>query len=129
MTVRRVLILAAMPLMVSACGVAGADNNQPDATGQTPAGEQQGQSRRPRRKIDFAAAAQKLGVTEAQLKDALEIPATPEAPDGTRRRSRPDLNAAATKLGVTEEKLRDALGISARRPDDANPSNQPSPRS
>lgn len=130
---RRVLILAAIPLILSACGIAGADNNQPDA-GQAPTGEQQGRPRRPYRKIDFAVAAQKLGVTEAQLKQALGVPENPPenpttAPNGTRRRTRPDLKAAATKLGVTEEKLRDALGIPARRPDGSAPSNQPTSQS
>ncbi len=32
---------------------------------------------------DFAAAAAKLGVTEAQLKDALGVPANPPSPPGT----------------------------------------------
>ena len=46
---------------------------------------------------DFSEAAEKLGVTEEQLQEAL----------GTTRP--PDLPAAAEKLGVTEEQLVEAL--------------------
>ncbi|GAA6622942.1 hypothetical protein [Scytonema sp. NUACC26] len=71
--------------------------------------------RRPR--IDFAAAAEKLGVTEAQLKDALGVPANPPNPsERNGRPPRPDFKAAAAKLGVTEQQLIEALGIPPRPP-------------
>ncbi|MEH2106817.1 hypothetical protein [Nostoc sp.] len=111
MIIRQFLALAAISLTLAACGQAGSN---PNLTAQNPpqAGEQPSQGRRPRQ-IDFTAASQKLGVTEAKLKEALGVPTNPtNAPDGERRR--PDLKAAATKLGVTEEKLREALGIPAR---------------
>ena len=60
------------------------------------------QHRPPR--IDFAAAAAKLGVTEAKLKDALGVPAKPPSPsDRNQRPPRPDFNGAAQKLRVTEQ--------------------------
>ena len=81
----------------------------PQQPNQTPDGQ-----RRPRRP-DFAAAAQKLGVTEQQLKDALGVPANPPNPgDRSQRPPRPDFAAAATKLGVTEQQLKDALGVPPR---------------
>jgi|WetSurMetagenome_2_1015567.scaffolds.fasta_scaffold308918_2 hypothetical protein len=54
----------------------------------------------------LAAAADKLGVSEQELQDALE--STKNATSG-----RPDLNAAAQKIGVTREDLTDALGFPA----------------
>jgi len=51
--------------------------------------------------IDLATAAAKLGVTEQQLRDALDL--------GQRRL---DLAAAAKKLGISEGSLREALGLS-----------------
>ncbi|MEH2199042.1 hypothetical protein [Nostoc sp.] len=112
MIIRQFLALAAISLTLAACGQAASN---PNLTAQNPpqAGE------RSHRQIDFTAAAQKLGVTEAKLKEALGVPTnSTNPPDGERRR--PDLKAAATKLGVTEEKLREALGIPAR------PSSNPS---
>jgi hypothetical protein len=64
-------------------------------------------------KPDFTAAATKLGVTEAQLKDALGIPAN--LPEG-QRPPRPNFTEAATKLGITEAQLKDALGFPPQRP-------------
>jgi hypothetical protein len=51
--------------------------------------------------IDWATTAAKLGVTEQQLRDALNISGG----------GFPDIAAAATKLGVTEQALRDAMGF------------------
>ena len=51
--------------------------------------------------MDWAGAAAKLGVTEQQLRDALNITGG----------GIPDIAAAATKLGVTEQALRDAMGF------------------
>jgi hypothetical protein len=53
--------------------------------------------------MDLAAAAEKLGVTEEQLSEAL----------GDLEQGFPDLAAAAEKLGVSEESLREALGLPA----------------
>lgn len=66
---------------------------------------QQQRQGKPRHRIDFAAAAAKLGTTEAALKEALGVPAQPP------ERPRPNLQAAASQLGVSEEQLRQALGI------------------
>jgi hypothetical protein len=52
--------------------------------------------------MDLAAAAAKLGITEAQLSEAL----------GNTQQGFQDLAAAATKLGVSEDSLRQALGFS-----------------
>lgn len=117
MTLYRFMAAAALPFLIVSCGVfpgqaASIDRSpaiaqnppQPDA----PPG-QQGQHRPP--KIDFAAAAAKLGVSEAQLKQALGVP---NSPNGQKRR--PDLKAAAAKLGVSEAQLVQALGIPPRPP-------------
>ena len=91
-----------------------------DAPNQPP----QGHRRRPR--IDFAAAAQKLGVTEAQLKDALGVPANPpNGADRNGRPPRPDFAAAAEKLGVTEQQLKDALGVPANPPNSSDRNGRP----
>ncbi len=114
MIIRQFLALTAICLTLAACGQAGSN---PNLTAQNPpqAGEQPPLGQRPRGQIDFTVAAQKLGVTEAKLKEALGVPTNPtNPPDGERRR--PDLKAAATKLNVTEDKLREALGIPARPP-------------
>ena len=77
-------------------------------------------------KIDFAAAASKLGVTEAQLKDALGVPANPpNLSDRNQRPPRPDFNDAAKKLGVTEQQLTAALGIPPHPPDGDRPAPLP----
>ena len=74
---------------------------------------------------DFAAAATKLGVTEAQLKAALGVPANPPNPgDRSQRPPRPDFAAAATKLGVTEAQLKAALGVPPHPPSDGGASPQ-----
>ncbi|WP_321507800.1 hypothetical protein [uncultured Methanoregula sp.] len=52
----------------------------------------------------LAAAAGKLGVSEQDIKNALD--STKNATSG-----RPDLSAAAQKIGVTPQQLTDALGI------------------
>jgi hypothetical protein len=58
----------------------------------------------PKREIDYAAAATKLGVTEEALKAALN----------TESNGRPDFAAAAKTLGVTETALQEALGMQGR---------------
>ncbi len=115
MSFRRILIATAIPVLAGTFGCTAfnsanaANSGQPVAqTAQSPTAQPDGQ-RRPR--IDFAAAATKLNVSEQQLKDALGVPANPTP---GQRRPRPDLKAAATKLNVTEQQLKDALGIPAR---------------
>lgn len=67
---------------------------------------------------DFASAAKKLGITEAQLVEALGLP--PKPPESDResaRPPRPDFAAAAQKLGTTESKLVEALGLPPKPPE------------
>jgi len=56
--------------------------------------------------IDYVAAAAKLGVTEAQLREAMGEP--DQGP--------PDMAAIAKALGVSEEALQEALGLPAGGP-------------
>lgn len=93
------------------------------------------QERRHPPRIDFAAAAKQLGVTEAQLIEALGLPAKPpEPPTENNRppspppRPRLDIPGAAKKLGVTEADLIKILGIPPRPPGDRNlPQNSEKP--
>ena len=78
-------------------------------------------------RIDFAAAAQQLGVTEAELIEALGLPAKPPEPPSENNpppnpppRPRLDIPAAAKKLGVTEAELIKILGIPPRPPGERN---------
>jgi hypothetical protein len=79
-------------------------------------------------RIDFAAAAKQLGTTEAQLIEALGLPAKPPEPpsDNNNRPLYPppppplDIRGAAKKLGVTEAQLIQILGIPSRPPGDRN---------
>jgi hypothetical protein len=72
------------------------------------AGDRPGRPGHPPGRPDFAAAAEALGVSEADLLEALDVPAEPPAP-GEPRPERPDLAAAAQELGVTEAELQEAL--------------------
>lgn len=116
---RRLGLLSAALLMVGSIGYAVSAQSSPiqgdriaqssptDASPNSSEGQRQS-GRRPR--IDFAAAATQLGTTEAELKEALGLPAQP--PEGDRpERMRPNLQEAATTLGVTEDQLLQALGI------------------
>ena len=104
MNIRRVLVVTAIPLLVSTFGFislnqANAANQFPEiAQAQLPPNQPpDGQQRPPR--PDFKAAAAKLGVTETQLKNALGVPANPPNPgDRNQRPPRPDLKKNA--LGV-----------------------------
>ena len=81
------------------------------------------QERRHPPRIDFAAAAKQLGVTEAELIEALGLPAKPpEPPSENNRPPRPrlDIPGAAKKLGVSEAELIKILGIPPRPPGDRN---------
>jgi hypothetical protein len=122
MKIHQLLAISAIPFLIGACGLANANHttaNQPDVVAQDssqPNGQQK-PSKGKRHRPNFAAAAQKLGVTEAQLKEALGVPAQPPSNSGEGRpRRRLDIKGAAAKLGVTEEQLRDALEIPARPP-------------
>lgn len=123
----QLLLVTAIPVLVGTFDFISLNRANAEAPihqiAQTPLPDNQppdGQHRPPR--IDFAAAAAKLGVTEAQLKDALGVPANPPNPsDRNQRPPRPDFAAAATKLGVTEAQLKDALGVPANPP---NPSDR-----
>jgi len=118
MNTRRLLAMIALPVLVGTC-VCVALNQ---ATAQSPKRlaqnssqpNQQQEGRKNHRGPDFAAAAQKLGISEAQLKEALGVPATPPAPG--ERPPRPDFKAAAAKLGITEQQLVDALGVPPHPP-------------
>lgn len=97
-----------------------------------------GQRRQPPR-INFAAAAAKLGITEAQLKAALGVPANPPGANGQpngqangqpngqngpmaqngqgqKRPPKLDIKGAAAKLGISEQKLVNALGLPPHPP-------------
>lgn len=118
MITRRTIALLALPITISAFGCvastgATAQSRLAQASPQ-PTPEDRGQNGQRHRSPDFAAAAQKLGITEAKLKDALGVPANPQATPG-QRPPRPDLKAAAAKLGITEQQLVDALGTPPRR--------------
>ncbi|MDQ2097645.1 MAG: hypothetical protein QQW96_08365 [Tychonema bourrellyi B0820] len=84
------------------------------------------QERRHPPRIDFAAAAKQLGVTEAQLIEALGLPTKPPAPPSDNNCPPPpppprlDIPGAAKKLGVTEAQLIQILGIPPRPPGDRN---------
>ncbi|MGF1569379.1 MAG: hypothetical protein ACFCVD_15145 [Nodosilinea sp.] len=56
---------------------------------------------------DLAAAATQLGTTEAELRDSLQASRQGEDPRG----GRPDLAAVAQQYGVSEAELRTALGL------------------
>ncbi|MEG4862413.1 MULTISPECIES: hypothetical protein [Microcoleaceae] len=84
------------------------------------------QERRHPPRIDFAAAAKQLGITEAELIEALGLPAKPPEPPENNRPPGPpppprlDIAGAAKKLGVTEAQLIKILGIPPRPSGDRN---------
>lgn len=99
------------------------DNSQQSQTESGPSGTPD--NKRPGQQMDLAAAAEKLGKTEEELKAALGINndneqenITPGAkPSGEPKKI--DLAAAAKTLGVTEDALKETLGMNNR------PSGQP----
>ncbi len=133
MNTRRLLALMALPVIVGTFGFVALNQ----ATAQSPnrlaqnssQPNQQREGRRNHRGPDFVAAAQKLGVSEADLKAALGVPTNPPntPPTPGQRPPRPDFKAAAAKLGVTEEQLVNALGIPPRPPQDGNQPNESRP--
>lgn len=122
MVIRQFLALAAISLTLGACSFPGSSANLPAQNSSQP-NEQPAAVQRPDRKINLATVAQKLGVSEAKLKEALGVPVNPNDAPG-KQPPRPDLKGSASKLGVSEEQLREALGIPT-----VPPSNLPSPAS
>jgi hypothetical protein len=119
MAIRQLLTLAALSALIGACGFitpGQADSTNPvRVLAQNSPQPNQSQQQRPSRpRIDFAAAAAKLGVSEAQLKTALGVSNTNTTTGQKPRRL--DIPGAATKLGVTEQQLVEALGIPPRPP-------------
>jgi spore coat protein CotH len=85
--------------------------DDPGATNSTDTTDDQGDTSDPAGDApDLAAAAAILGVTEAELQEALGDPAE----------AQPDLAAAAAQLGVTEQELMDALAASTADADNAD---------
>jgi membrane-bound lytic murein transglycosylase B len=119
MNTRRLLAAIAIPVIVGTFGCVALNQaaaQSPNRLAQNSSQpNQQQEGRRNHRGPDFAAAAQKLGITEAKLKEALGVPTNPQATPG-QRPPRPDFKAAAAKLGITEQQLVDALGIPPRPP-------------
>ena len=87
------------PIPTSSGGV---PNGGPSANGADQTNNSQG--RRPR--IDFAAVAVELGISEEDLKSAFGEPG----------QGKPDLAVIATALGITEKALSDAMGLPAGGP-------------
>ncbi len=120
MNIRQILVLTAIPVWFGTFGLmslhqANAANKFQQIAQATDTPKQPPSDRQRPPRPDLKAAAAKLGVTEAQLKAALGVPANPPTPgDRNQRPPRPDLKAAAAKLGVTEQQLIDALGIPPR---------------
>lgn len=112
--IRRFLALSTLPLLMgSAIALVGADRaiaHPSSPLAQASSQPQRGQGRQ-RPRIDFAAAAARLNTTEAELKEALGLPAQRPGNTGNWRenRRRPDLQTAAAQLGVSEAQLRQAL--------------------
>jgi hypothetical protein len=132
MNTRRLLALMALPVIVGTFGFVALNQ----ATAQSPnrlaqnssQPNQQREGRRNHRVPDFAAAAQKLGVSEADLKAALGVTSDLQGTPGTAgQRPRLDIKGAAAKLGITEEQLVNALGIPPRPPQDGNQPNESRP--
>lgn len=114
MQLNRFLAAATLPFLVATCIIPAGQVWSKETTRWTAQNTAQpnvpqGQ-RRPVHQIDFAAAATKLGITEAQLREALGVNTT----NGQKRR--PDIKAAATKLGISEQQLVQALGLPNRPP-------------
>lgn len=118
MNTRRLLALMALPVLVGTFGCVALNQ----ATAQSPGRlaqnssqpNQQQQGRRNHRGPDFAAAAQKLGISEADLKAALGVTSDSQGTLG--QRPRLDIQGAAAKLSISEEQLVNALGIPPHPP-------------
>jgi hypothetical protein len=122
-----VVLAGMMVLVVAGCGQSeevtpaieqpspAAEQTTPTPGGTMPTPPEGGtpRERPPAPAMDLAAAAEKLGVTEQQLSEAL----------GDMQQGLPDLAAAAEKLGVSEDSLQEALGF----PEGVPPTGGPPP--
>ncbi|MEH1906468.1 hypothetical protein, partial [Nostoc sp.] len=133
MNIRRVLVVTGIPVLVGTFGfislnqanAANQFHQNQIAQAQLPPNQPSEKEPRPLRP-DFAAAAAKLGVSEAQLKDALGVPANfSNQGDRNQRPTRPNFAAAAAKLGVSEAQLKDALGVPANFPNQGDRNQRP----
>jgi hypothetical protein len=120
MALRRTLSIAAFPLcLITVVAIATHSASAQNANQQGQMGNQMGNQNSLQRpdhpRPNFADAASRLGITEAELKTALGIPATP--PTNGERPPRPDFADAAAKLGITETQLKDALRVPEGRGD------------
>ncbi|MFN6502175.1 MAG: hypothetical protein RMX65_035005 [Nostoc sp. DedQUE01] len=131
MKIRQILVLTAIPVWFGTFGFislhqANAANKFQQIAQATDTPKQPPSERQRPPHPDFKAAAAKLGVTEAQLKAALGVPANPPSEaDRNQRPPRPDFKAAAAKLGVTEAQLKAALGVPANPPSEADRNQRP----
>jgi hypothetical protein len=116
--INRLFILSALPLTIATYSILTpnktiANQSVQVAENVKPSQRQQREQHRPPGPpIDFVTAAKKLGITEANLKEYLGMPAEPP---------RPDIRGAATKLNITEDKLIEALGLPPRPFGDCSP--------
>lgn len=128
MTLNRFFAVAAIPVLIGSFAFAmphqadAANTSRRIAQNSTQPTQPQGQQGQQRQRrahppIDFAAAAAKLNISEAQLKAALGVSGDSSTTNGQKRRL--DIPGAATKLGITEQQLVQALGLPPRpgRPD------------
>lgn len=111
---RRMLALVALPTFLGMFGFLAVNQANAQVRPRMAQNTQQPEGRRPHREPDFAAAAEKLGITEAALKAALGVTSDTQATPG--QRPRLDIPGAATTLGITEEQLVNALGMPPRPP-------------
>ncbi len=124
MMTRRLMTLIALPILIGSFGCAALTATAQSPTRLAQSSPQPNPQSKRHHAHNFAAAAQKLGVTEANLKAALGVPATPPTPGiPGQRLPHPDFKAAAAKLGVTEQQLMDVLGRpqGGNRPDNVRP--------
>lgn len=126
MTLNRFFAVAAIPVLMGSFAFAMPDqadaanpsrrmaqnSTQPKQQGQGQQGQQR--QRRAHPPIDFAAAAAKLNISEADLKAALGVSGDSSTTNGQKRRL--DIRGAAAKLGITEQQLVQALGLPPRPP-------------
>ena len=107
MSKRKLLCVAISVLAIVSVGLTSCTSNEgEEKTAMSNQKEQMGppQQGGDQVQIDFAAAAETLGVTEDVLKEAMGDP----------RDGRPDFTKIAETLGVTEEELITALGLPAK---------------
>jgi len=77
MMTRRLMTLIALPILIGSFGCAALTATAQSPTRLAQSSPQPNPQGKRHHSPDFAAAAQKLGISEAKLKDALGVPATP----------------------------------------------------